>query len=102
MMEREVILIGKDVTGKIISFKNQFKGWSPVSINDAIKHIEGELYSYYANFDNIGKVEIKVVKDGSIKVIGTDPKKTDRNILTDLPSYTISSICSKIQFRANI
>lgn len=87
MIEREVQKIDKDCRGNIIALRNQFKGWSPVAVNDVIKHIEGNLFNYHAKFPNIGKVNIQIVKENNVKTLRTDPSKTSRNLLQDLPLY---------------
>lgn len=92
MLEREVLKVDIDNNGNIIAFRNQFKGWSPVSIEDAIKHIEGNLYTYYAKFPNFGRIDLQVVIENNNKSIKTDTYKTSRNLLKDLPSYTLKNM----------
>ena len=87
MLEREVTKIVKDDSGKIIELRNQYMGWSPITTLEVIKHIEGNLYNYYANLPNVGKVYLQVMYNGDQKILTTDPQKTSRNILDDLPVY---------------
>lgn len=87
MGEREVTKIVKDDRGKIIALRNQYMGWSPITTMVVIKHIEGTLYNYYANFPNVGRVDLKVMNVNDHKILVTDPQKTSRNILGDLPEY---------------
>ena len=87
MGEREVTKIVKDDRGKIIALRNQYMGWSPIKTEEVIKHIEGNLYNYFANFPNVGRVDLHVINNGDHKSLITDPHKTSRNILGDLPEY---------------
>jgi len=83
MLEREVIKTAKDKDGEIVALCNQFKGWSPVSKEEAIKQIESKLYTYFVELTNLGRVHIHVV-DG--KYLRTDLDRTTRNNLKDLPN----------------
>lgn len=87
MHDREVIKIMKDDNGNIIGLRNNNMGWSPISSSEAIMHIEHKLYNYFAEFPNIGKVYIQVENDHNLKILVTDPLKTSRNLLEDLPEY---------------
>lgn len=87
MIEREIIKISIDEKGNINTLRNQFKGWSPISVDDVIKHIQGELYKYYSIFPNLGKIYFHVLIENNIKVLCTDLRKTSRNLLWDLPKY---------------
>ena len=81
MIEREVTKIVTDSMGNIIELRNQYMGWSPITTLEVIKHIEGNLYNYYANFPNIGRVDLKVMKVNDHKILVTDPQKTSRRFL---------------------
>jgi len=84
MIEREIIKVDRDINGRITALRNQYKGWSPISIEEAVKQIEYNICKYYINATNIGKVEIHVISDKNGKFLRTDPSRTSRNILMDL------------------
>lgn len=87
MFEREVTKIEKNQFGEIIALRNQFKGWSPVAIDEAIKQIEGGLYKYYVRIQNVGKIYLCVIQNNNHPIVRTDPEVTSRNLLDVLPSY---------------
>ena len=85
MSRREVTKTKKDRDGDILALCNPGMYWSPVSKKDAIAEIESYNNSYYVRV-NYQEVEIHVVKrsDGT-KYLRTDPDKTTRNNLDELP-----------------
>ena len=89
MIDREVQKIEVDCEGNIIALINQFMGWSPLSIEDVIRHIEGGIFQYHAVFPIIGKVRLQVIHEGNGKKIITDPTRSSRNLLYDLPIYSV-------------
>lgn len=89
MQEREIIKIVKDHEGNIIALRNQYMGWSPVSVNEVIQHIESDLYSYYVKIPDLGKVSLCVEQINQKKILRTDPSKAAKNLLGDLPIYVI-------------
>lgn len=86
-MEREVIKIERNQIGEIVALRNQFMGWSPVAVDYAIKHIEGGLYKYFVNIQNVGKIYLTVINENDKRIIRTDPSVVSRNLLEVLPSY---------------
>ncbi len=87
MFEREVIKTAKDEDGDIIAMSNNFKGWSLVTKDEAIMHIESKRITYFVEIENIGKVDVLVINGPNGKYLRTNPAKTARNILKDLPDY---------------
>ena len=83
MSRREVKCVRQDRDGDITAIGNQSKLWSPVSKDQAIRHIEWNLHSYYVNY-NGNIVEVKVVREGQNKYLRTDPDNTLRNNLDEL------------------
>ena len=84
MIERKVIKSRKDLNGNITAICNPGEWWSPKTSSEAIKEIEEKLYSYYVTVNN-QNVDIKVIYGNSGKYLRTDPDKTTKNNLDDLP-----------------
>lgn len=84
MVERKVTKSRKDTVGNIVGLCNPDEWWSPRNSNEIISDIEGVLYSYYVIVEG-QKVEIKVIKGIMGKYLRTDPDKTTKNNLDDLP-----------------
>lgn len=84
MADRQVYATGKDKDGDITKLCNSGQWWSPRKKSDAIDDIESGTYRYYVL---VGKeeVDIKVVKGTKGKYLRTDPDKTAKNNLDDLP-----------------
>ena len=84
MIQREIIKVDRDYQGRITALRNQFKGWSPISVEEAINQIENELCKYFVTLSNVGKVDVHVIDGPEGKILRTDPEKTSRNNLLDL------------------
>ncbi len=84
MAERRVMQSKKDLNGDILSICNHGEHWSPKSKDDAISEIENNIHSYYVVVGR-ERVEIKIVEGSMGKYLRTDPDKTTRNNLDDLP-----------------
>ena len=84
MIRRQVTRTGKDKDGDITSLCNPGHHWSPRKKADAIKDIEGGSIGYFVK---VGKDEVDVVvaKRGNTKYLRTDPDKTTKNNLEELP-----------------
>jgi len=85
-MRRRVRQSRKDKDGDITALCNHGQYWTPRLKNDAIRDIENGTHSYYVHVPGTGEVDIHVVphpKHG--KYLRTDPDKTRRNNLDDLP-----------------
>lgn len=86
-MDRKVTKTGKNKEGDITSLCNDGTLWSPRLKNDAIRDIENKFHTYYVDLPNKGRVDIHVVKNSSgNKYLRTDPDKTTKNNLDDLPN----------------
>ena len=74
----------KNSEGDILALCNAGESWAPRYKQDAIRDIENRVHSYYVV---VGSkiVEIKVVEGGKGKYLRTDPDKTTKNNLFDLP-----------------
>lgn len=83
MADRQVLRSRKDKDGDITALCGDGY-WSPRLKADAIRDIEGGLYTYHVGSGS-SRVEIRVVKGTSGKYLRTDPDKTSRNNLDDLP-----------------
>ena len=84
MIERQITNTKKDSSGNIVSFCNPDEWWSPKSANEILYDIEEVMYLYFVRVDG-QKVEIKVINDLAKKYLRTDPDKTAKNNLDDLP-----------------
>lgn len=86
-MDREVTHSGKDKDGDITKLCHSGEYWSPRNKVDAISDIEGKLHTYFVKVTDVGRVNIHVVKDSQgRKYLRTDPDKTEKNNLDDLPN----------------
>jgi len=85
MAYRKVTATGKNSEGDITALFNSGEYWSPRYKNDAINDIENGLYSYYVIM-NEQTVDIHVVGGTTGKYLRTDPDKTSKNNLDDLPN----------------
>lgn len=86
MPQRKVLRSRKNYDGDITALCNTGSYWSPRGKHDVISDIERGIHSYYVQVPGTGKVDIHVVnhpKHG--KYLRTDPDRTDRNNLDDLP-----------------
>jgi hypothetical protein len=84
MSRRSVTQSRKDRDGDITALCNPAESWSPRAKADAIQDIEGKLHSYYVLVSG-AEVDIVVVKRNGTKYLRTDPDKTKKNNLDDLP-----------------
>jgi hypothetical protein len=85
MIERKVTNTRKGEKGKIIALCNPVEWWSPRSAIEVINDIEESYYTYYVLVDG-QKVLIKVMNGSVEKYLRTDPNKTTKNNLEDLPT----------------
>lgn len=84
MVERKITHTKKDSFGNILAICSPGEWWSPKSTDEAIMEIEEYLYLYYVNVDR-QKVDIKVINGSTGKYLRTDPDRTTKNNLDDLP-----------------
>ena len=84
MIERKITHTKKDSYGNILVICSPGEWWSPKSTDEAIMEIEEFLYQYYVIVAS-QKVEIKVINGSTGKYLRTDPDKTTKNNLDDLP-----------------
>ena len=84
MANRRVTGCIKDKDGDILALCNPFEDWSFRSKKEAITDIENDIHNYYV-FNSVEKVNILVVNGATEKHLRTDPGKTEKNILADLP-----------------
>lgn len=85
MARRKVTKSRKDSDGDITALCNSGEIWSPRSKRDAIDDIESDRHSYYVDVPGTGAVDIRVVRGSNGKYLRTDPDRTSRNNLDDLP-----------------
>lgn len=85
MANREVTGTRKDSDGDIVALCNSNAIWSTKLKSMAILEIEEDIHRYFIKIDN-KEVEIHVVNDRlKGKYLRTDPAKTVKNNLDDLP-----------------
>ena len=84
MSRRKVTRSRKDRDGDITALCSG-ENWSPRLKRDAIDDIENNRYSYYVDVSGTGPVDIHVVRGSNGKYLRTDPDRTSRNNLDDLP-----------------
>jgi hypothetical protein len=84
MARRKVTHSRKDEDGDITALCNPGQTWSPRLKSGAISDIETGVHSYYVG-SGINEVDIHVVDGPSGKYLRTDPDKTSKNNLDDLP-----------------
>lgn len=85
MARREVTRSRKDSDGDITALCKTGEAWSPRNKRDAIDDIETERHSYFVDVTGVGEVDIHVVNGPNGKYLRTDPDRTSRNNLDDLP-----------------
>ena len=83
-MERKVTNTRKDENGRIIALCNPVEWWSPRTLAEVIIDIEESFYTYYVIIGG-QRVLIKVANGSAEKYLRTDPDKTAKNNLDDLP-----------------
>lgn len=86
MIQRQITNTKKDSSGNIVLLCNQSEWWSPRLANEILWDIEEAMYLYFVIVDG-QKVEIKVITELTRKYLRTDPDKTTKNNLDDLPEY---------------
>lgn len=84
MADRQVTRSRKDRDGDITALCHPGEAWTPRLKADAIDDIERGRQTYYVQLQS-GRVEIRVVNGSRGKYLRTDPDKTSRNNLDDLP-----------------
>lgn len=84
MIERKVTNTRKDEKGRVIAICNPVEWWSPRSLAEVINDIEESFYKYYVIVGG-QRVIIKVANGSAEKYLRTDPDKTAKNYLGDLP-----------------
>ena len=86
MARRKVKQSGKNSDGDITALCNRGQFWSPRTKRKAISDIESNQHSYYVDIPGKGEVDIHVVNHSKHgKYLRTDPDKTTKNNLDDLP-----------------
>jgi len=71
--------------GNITHVKNNFEGWSPVKLEDAIKCTEGKHYEYYTSDKEFGEIVFSAkVVDGENFLVPANPK-LNAKLLYQLP-----------------
>lgn len=86
MSRRRVTHSGKDRDGDITALCNPGEYWSPRRKAESIQDIETRVHSYYVLYQSGAEVDVVVVKRANgTKYLRTDPDKTTRNNLDDLP-----------------
>lgn len=86
MADRLVTASGKNSDGDITALCQAGAWWSPRRKPDAISDIEGGIHRYYVRLEGYREVDIHVVKHPRYgKYLRTDPDKTSKNNLDDLP-----------------
>jgi len=82
---RRITHTRKDRDGDILALCSPGHYWSPVSKNDAIRHIESNLYGYHVDWPDGMQTKVRVVDGPNGKYLRTDKDATTRNNLDDLP-----------------
>lgn len=81
-MAKQVTRSGKDRDGDITALCGSF---GRASKAQAIADIRQDPKAYYVQVSGVGAVDIRVVNGASGPYLRTDPDKTSRNNLDDLP-----------------
>ncbi len=84
MADRRVTATRKDNDGYIIALGNPSETWSPRLKSAAVYDIVTETHKYYVIIDG-KRIDINVVNGLTGTYIRTDPDRTARNILDELP-----------------
>ena len=84
MIERKVTNTRKDEKGRVIALCNPVEWWSPRTAIEITNDIEESFYTYYVIIGG-QRVLIKVANGSAEKYLRTDPDKTAKNNLDDLP-----------------
>ena len=84
MADKRVTTNRKDNDGYIIALGNPSETWSPRLKNAAVYDIVTKTHKYYVMIDG-KRIDINVVNGLEGTYIRTDPDRTARNILDELP-----------------
>lgn len=85
MSDRHVTHSGKDRDGDITALCNPGAVWSPRRKHDCIQDIESGRQRYYVTDRRGARVDIHVVEGRTGKYLRTDPDRSERNNLDELP-----------------
>lgn len=85
MADRQVTATRKDNDGDILALCNAGQSWSPRAKADAIRDIESGTHTYFVQWSDVGRTEIRVVNGPTGKYLRTDRDNTTSNNLDDLP-----------------
>lgn len=85
MESRKVERTGKDRDGDITALCD---GWGRTPKQQAIREIESRTHNYWVQVAGVGPVKVVVMPGDARrgKYLRTDPDKTTRNNLSDLPN----------------
>ncbi len=84
MADRKVISIRKNGNQEIAALCNPDELWSPKASHHAISEIEAGLHTYYSLIEG-KRVDVYVIIGPDGKYLRTDPEKTVKNKLYELP-----------------
>lgn len=84
MADRRVTKSKKDEDGDITVLCNDAASWSPRHKRDAIADIDSRVHRYFVDLGR-NEVDVIVVDDPGGKYLRTDPDKSTKNNLDDLP-----------------
>ena len=84
MADRRVTAARKDNDGYIIALSNPSETWSPRLKSATVFDIVTETHKYYVIID-VKRIDINVVNGLTGTYIRTDPDRSARNILDELP-----------------
>jgi hypothetical protein len=84
MADRKVTSISKNGNQDIAALCNSDELWSPKQKDHAILEIEAGLHTYYLLMGG-ERIDINVVVSPNGKYLRTDPEKTEKNQLLELP-----------------
>jgi len=84
MADRKVTSVRKNGNLEIAALCNPEEIWSPKKKEHAIQEIEAGLHTYYLLIGG-ERIDINVVVSPNGKYLRTDPEKTAKNVLNELP-----------------
>lgn len=85
MADRRVTHSRKDRDGDITALGNPGEWWSPRMKANAIADIEGGDHTYYVQAPGTSRAEVRVVKGQTGKYLRSDPDRSSKNNLDNLP-----------------
>jgi hypothetical protein len=85
MADRQVTRSGKNKDGDITALCNPAAEWSPRAKAGAISDIENGIHTYYVQWPDGIRTEIRVVNGPTGRYLRTDRDSSQRNNLEDLP-----------------